>query len=331
MKTYIIVPVYNTAEYLKKCLDSVFAQTSKDYVLICVNDGSTDSSLDILQSYEKEHKNMIVISKENGGLSSARNAALNVITDWEHSYITYLDSDDYISEDYVESLSKQIEKSGADILCSSFFHVRGEEIWKTKAVYEEGAFNVYDSLCFLLSGKVQSHCQCKMYKGTLWKDTRFDESICFMEDQAMTFQMFLKCKSIAFTNWAGYYLLIRDGSLCRSVMTNKKILSALKSYRISCEYDFSIFEKDQNEFLKENTLSLFSRTYLMMYPRFNKKNATEKEISEWNDILKYVKKEKIIRKYKPSNKKFWLKRFVYLYFRFMYTFLYKFFFKEYDR
>ena len=97
----IIVPVYNVEKYLKKCLDSILSQTYKNFEVIIVNDGSPDNSQKIIDEYKKKDKRIIVLEKENGGLSSARNYGI------EHAngkYISFVDADDYIEKDYVEKL-----------------------------------------------------------------------------------------------------------------------------------------------------------------------------------------------------------------------------------
>lgn len=109
----VIIPVYNVERYLKECLDSVVNQTFKDFEVICVNDGSTDSSLDILNDYSEKFKFIKVISQENGGLGSARNTGMKHVTG---DYIYFLDSDDYISQDCLEKLYENIKANKSDIV-----------------------------------------------------------------------------------------------------------------------------------------------------------------------------------------------------------------------
>ncbi|MBQ8256263.1 MAG: glycosyltransferase, partial [Alphaproteobacteria bacterium] len=98
-KLSVIIPVYNVAEYLAECLTSVCNQTLTDIEIICVNDGSTDNSGDILQDFAKQDTRIQIINQENAGLSAARNSGLNYSTG---EYITVLDSDDWIALDYYE-------------------------------------------------------------------------------------------------------------------------------------------------------------------------------------------------------------------------------------
>ncbi len=95
MKLSVIIPVYNVENYLKRCLDSVINQTYKDLEIIVVNDGSTDSSLEIMfREYAEEDKRIKIVNKENGGLSSSRNAGLDVATG---EVVAFLDSDNWLN------------------------------------------------------------------------------------------------------------------------------------------------------------------------------------------------------------------------------------------
>lgn len=113
MKTFsIIVPVYNVEQYLEQCLESILAQNYDDYEVICVNDGSTDSSREILTAWESRMPQMRVIDRENGGLSAARNTGLEAATG---DYVVFVDSDDWIEPCMLRTLAKAI--SNEDMIC----------------------------------------------------------------------------------------------------------------------------------------------------------------------------------------------------------------------
>ena len=105
----IIVPVYNVEAYLAKCVDSILAQTYTNLEIILVNDGSSDGCGRICDEYAKQDKRIKVIHKQNGGLSDARNVAIDVATG---EFITFIDSDDYVTDDYIMTLYSLIEKYG---------------------------------------------------------------------------------------------------------------------------------------------------------------------------------------------------------------------------
>ena len=112
----VIVPVYNVEDCLGFCLDSILAQSFKDFEVICVNDGSTDTSLEILKEYEKNDERIRIISQKNGGLSNARNTGLKAALG---KYISFIDSDDFIAPDMYECLFQRAEQAQADVtLCN---------------------------------------------------------------------------------------------------------------------------------------------------------------------------------------------------------------------
>lgn len=114
-KISVIIPVYNVETLLKRCLESVLNQTLEDIEIICVNDGSTDSSRLILEEYKK-YQNIKIIDQKNSGLSVARNTGLEAATS---KYIAFLDSDDFVDANFYEKLYLNIEKENADIACAS--------------------------------------------------------------------------------------------------------------------------------------------------------------------------------------------------------------------
>ena len=114
MKFSVIIPVYNVEPYLCDCLDSVLNQTCADWEAVCVNDGSTDGSADILNEYAVRESRLKVITQSNGGLSAARNAGIDAA---EGEYVLFLDSDDWLEENALEVVSANLD--GEDMLCFS--------------------------------------------------------------------------------------------------------------------------------------------------------------------------------------------------------------------
>ena len=109
----ILIPIYNTAKYLPTCLDSVLAQTLKNIEIICVNDGSTDNSDEILRAYAKRDKRIVIYEKENGGLPSARNAGLDIA---QGEYLAFLDSDDFLAPNALQTVYEKAKKKKADVV-----------------------------------------------------------------------------------------------------------------------------------------------------------------------------------------------------------------------
>lgn len=127
MKFSVIIPVYNVEAYLRDCLDSVLNQTCADWEVICVNDGSTDGSTDILAAYAARESRLKVITQPNGGLSAARNAGMR---EAEGDYILFLDSDDWLEGNALEVMSANLV--GEDMLCFS-----GRRYFESENTYHE--------------------------------------------------------------------------------------------------------------------------------------------------------------------------------------------------
>ena len=127
MKFSVVIPVFNVEAYLRDCLDSVLGQTYDDWQAICINDGSTDGSADILNEYAAHERRMKVITQPNGGLSAARNAGIKAA---EGEYVLFLDSDDWLEENALEILSMNLEDE--DMLCFS-----GRRYFESERVYHD--------------------------------------------------------------------------------------------------------------------------------------------------------------------------------------------------
>lgn len=113
----IIVPVYNTEEYIRQCLDSILNQTYQNFECLLINDGSSDNSSDICREYVAKDTRFRYFKKENGGVSSARNLGIELS---EGDYITFIDSDDWVDSDYLEVLYSAILEEQADIAVSTY-------------------------------------------------------------------------------------------------------------------------------------------------------------------------------------------------------------------
>ena len=130
-KVSVIVPVHNTGKYLSKCLDSLLGQTLTDLEVICINDGSTDDSLEILSQYAQKDKRIKIIDfKENKGVSVARNEGIKAAMG---DYVAFMDSDDLVDLDFYEKLYEKACQTGADI-------VKGD----LKEIFPDGKIKTYD-------------------------------------------------------------------------------------------------------------------------------------------------------------------------------------------
>lgn len=216
----IIVPVYNVEKYLSFCLDSLVNQTFKDIEIICVNDGSTDNSAEVLEHYAGFDKRIKIINKENGGLSSARNAGLDAATG---KYIAFVDSDDFVSHFLVERAYNFVQKKNADFAAFGFDYVVGNSL----KLYESG-FSFPKSLvgkCVYETDlnenfytKIHPTAWCKFYSAKLIQNNnlRFCEDIIF-EDLPFAAEVYLSANRMVYTNLPLYYYRAeRQGSILSS-------------------------------------------------------------------------------------------------------------------
>ena len=123
-KVSVILPVYNASKYVREALDSVINQTLSDIEIICINDGSTDNSLEILEEYAQKDARIRIHSQENRGPSAARNVGMEIATG---EYIGFIDADDKIDLNFYEELYKNAAKYGADIAAASIYRIKGHK------------------------------------------------------------------------------------------------------------------------------------------------------------------------------------------------------------
>lgn len=208
----VIVPIYKVENYLRQCIDSILRQTHKNLEIILVDDGSPDGCPAICDEYEKKDDRIKVIHKENGGLSDARNAGLEIATG---EYIGFVDSDDWIMPDMYEYLLQGILGYQSEISYCGW--VNAHEIWmdyqneQTDKVYtRETALNE------LFFDRLKNFAWNKLYKAELWREVRFPVGRNF-EDILTTYKLFEQAKRITILKEPKYYYRIRANGI-----TNEK-------------------------------------------------------------------------------------------------------------
>ena len=320
----VIVPVYNVEAHISKCVDSILSQSFKDFELILIDDGSSDNSSTACDNYSKLDSRVVVIHKNNGGLSSARNAGLDYVFRKSMSdYITFIDSDDWIDSYYFLSLVNMIEQNNADILCTSFFFTDGINCKTYNGnTKKDVLLDHIEATCLLVKDEtIQSHAWSKLYKTSLFENVRYDETLSYMEDQATTFKVFYQSKNIFISNYAGYfYNQNNKKALTKTLVTNEKVVSGLKAYYSICVYPF---KKDDVDVLVPPAQSALVSAYLMLIPYFKKRNASKNDASEVDEIESYIKNYKLVNSYTPNSKNNKLKKTLYILFPHLYSFIFK--------
>ena len=197
----VIIPIYNVEAYLKECVDSVLAQTYPDIEIILVDDGTPDRSGEIADEYQRAHPDKIrVIHKENGGLSSARNAGLDIA---RGEYIGFVDSDDAILPEYYADMIEAMERTGAETAGSAQL-VWNEPRDVVPPLPEETVFTGPEALIAFFERRVDSASYTRVYRRSLIGDTRFIKGI-INEDMPFLTEIYLRSKRVVYLP-KGYYL-----------------------------------------------------------------------------------------------------------------------------
>jgi glycosyltransferase involved in cell wall biosynthesis len=241
-KISVIIPVYNVEKYLRECLDSVIHQTMKDIEIICVNDGSTDGSSDILNRYSMKDERFKIITQKNLGISVARNKGIESANG---DYIAFIDSDDYLlNMDYYEKLYTACEKHNADIAVASI--IRGNEK-KSGYIYkveEEKIATDYEKKLKICNIPESNFVWNKLYRRSKLLDSRirFPEGYLY-EDVFVTCKLlFCMDKLVSVPNVVYFY--------------RKRRNSVIKNRSVKAKHDKLIAENEMYSFLKEKNISL---------------------------------------------------------------------------
>ena len=213
--------------YLAKCVDSILAQTYTNLEIFLVNDGSFDCCGKLCDEYAKEDKRIKVIHKKNGGLSDARNVAIDVATG---EFITFIDSDDYVTDDYIMTLYSLIEKYECKVSIALYnTFVEGSKPKVVNRVYREDCqTNIKAIEEMFYQEKYDTASWAKLYHSSLFATgIRYPKGIVY-EDLATTYLLIFQSDKVAFCNRRIYNYLLRRDSIEGSSFSSKKMDSALK-------------------------------------------------------------------------------------------------------
>ncbi|PLR68742.1 glycosyltransferase [Bacillus sp. UMB0893] len=302
-KISIIVPIYNVEKYLSRCLDSLLLQSFKDFEIIAINDGSTDSSGCILDEYAKRHNEIIAIHKKNNGVSSARNDGLQKATG---TYIGFVDPDDWIDENMYQVLYQTAEKEQADIVMCSYIREFGthskEKIFEVadnrKYVNEELKTNILRRLIGPIEKEVSNPeyldawgtVWSKLYKSELIKENKLEfvdlNEIGSNEDTLFNIQVFYHATSFVFLNQPLYhYWRMNETSVTSKY--NQKLVHQFGTLYTKMEIFLQekelkgVFQTALTNRISINTLGLGLNTISI-----GNKSSIIKKIIELNHILK---------------------------------------------
>ena len=217
----IIVPIFNVENYLHKCINSIVQQTYRNLEIILVNDGSEDNCGAICDEYAEIDGRIKVIHKENGGLSDARNVAIDIV---KGEYITFIDSDDFVEADYVEYLYKLIQKNSVDVAICNINKTLEDKYKKDNNTEDiQYVYTQQEAIEQMLYQKLFDVSACaKLYKAELFKTIRYPKGK-YYEDLATTYLVFDKCTKIVYGSLQKYNYIVRENSISTSKFSIKRM------------------------------------------------------------------------------------------------------------
>lgn len=248
-KISVIVPVYNVEKYLNRCVDSILNQTMQDLEIILVDDGSTDSSGMICEDYKEKDARIKVIHKKNGGLSDARNVGEKNAT---ADYVIFLDSDDYIHQEMLETLYVPIKEQGVEVSVCGVFNVYNEKEIPQYSKLEKFVCTGSEAFGLILEGnKIPGTICNKMIKKEL------ADKICFpvgrlYEDVFYTLKLMPLVKQVHVTTKPMYYYVHRQGSITTSRFKEAD-MDIVYAYKETME----LIKKQYPELILQATFRLF--------------------------------------------------------------------------
>lgn len=295
LKLSVVVAIFNVSDYLKDCVDSVLKSTYKEVEIILVDDGSTDMSSQICDSYKESFENVVVIHKKNGGLASARKAGAIAATG---DYITFIDGDDWVKEDYFEKVVRDIDKSDVDMYISALICYENDSF---TYVYNEMSTGIYDresiekvlmpGLLFdkrfktrIIPGIVLKTIRTDVFRRQM---TQIDDFICDNEDTLFSMASLKEANSVQINNEvAGYVYRIIHSSMStkykacywdniekycdnlKRILENNNLSITYKDLCIDAVY--MIIRYLENEFFSKNGNKICERTEII-------RNALQKD------------------------------------------------------
>lgn len=273
----IIIPVYNVEKYLNKCIESVVSQTYKNLDIIIIDDGSKDSSGKMCDEWASKDKRIRVIHKTNGGLSDARNVGI------EHAkgnYISFVDSDDFIENDMIEVLLKEIKENNCDISICGYYKTyvdKDEIIDNSKEIFVMNKIEAIDRMNIL--GSYDVSAWGKLFNISLIKDIRFPVGK-LSEDWFVMYKIFYNANRICYNPNPKYHYVQRAGGISKN---NPKInYDAIQAAKECMEF---IEEKCPN--IIENATIMYCIANMGVYNSCILYNKEDKEV--YSNIKKHLK------------------------------------------
>lgn len=276
----VIVPVYMVEKYIRKCLDSIIAQTYFDLEIILIDDGSLDHSGSICDEYSQKDIRVKCIHTENKGLSSARNLGIQMA---QGDYIGFVDPDDWIEPDMYETLLEGVEKCKADMSMCGFWVE--DDSSKKETNFIDGLFIGNDSLRALLECNINTHVWNKLYRKNLFKNVKFLDNH-YYEDVIILHRILAEVEKTIVISTPKYHYRQREDSIVRNQSAKYLIdyaMSYLDRYYFFQDYDYSLFKENEVKILR-----LAAQGISRVWRWWHKCSHNEKR--SFNTVIKELKK-----------------------------------------
>lgn len=285
----VIVPVYNTEKYLHRCIDSILAQTYTDFELLLINDGSTDESGEICDEYAKKDSRIVVIHKVNEGVSIARNTGIKRSSS---KYMTFIDSDDYISTNYLLNLIEIHEKLNAELTISSFVK-RNQGIDKPHYIDHNGVVDV-ENLATILNNNIITVPFAKIFNSDIIKTNCiiFPHGISRGEDTIFVLEYLLHIDKIVVLPEYNYVYITTENSLMTKLNSVSSEFSCYNILNNLCNKIIQKYnlKKEEARYLIKIQLDAFERVIkaIMNIPNRNERIRLLNSL-EYSFYLKHKK------------------------------------------
>ncbi len=301
-KVSIIVPIYNAEKFLDKCINSVLNQTYDDYELILVNDGSTDKSEEICSKYcntKKYDKNAKIkyIFQTNSGVSAARNKGIDIA---EGEFITFVDSDDYLDEKYLDTMIKAQNNYNTDLTVCAYVNYSNNENKHICKAFPQTTFycneeiqkEVVPRIFYNNALSALANPICRLYKAEIIKknNLRFKENLYYNEDKLFNYIYSQYIVNFVFLDVVLYYRLIHMQSamrIFRENIYNDSLNAYIYFLEITKKYNVDMPKKTQNRYFIELFIQDIIKTNICHIKNY--KEHKEK----WSEYYNYIKQDKI--------------------------------------
>ena len=263
-KVSVIVPIYNMEKYLEKCLKSLIKQTLRDIEILCIDDGSTDSSSEIIKKYQKKDNRIKLLSQENKGQASARNLGIN---NANGEYLGFVDSDDWVDKDYFEKLYNYAKLYNADIACAGFKRCKYWQGTVRKKYLLPQLTDDINKKVSIDNIPADNYIWNKIYKREKWESAgiKFSEGR-FFEDIALTLKILNSMEKMVTVPKTYYHYRKRKNS---TVSTNSQRLKDDYKWAVDELYTYAkendIFLEPMNKLYRKKYVKIFNLTMLKIY------------------------------------------------------------------